>query len=70
MATMYSNWNGQMKMSKIEDIDILADQLVEQMGIKGKPKVVDLTRKEAVVHTLTEAKINCQADEKVCLQAV
>lgn len=57
-------------MSKIEDIDILADQLVEQMGIKGKPKVVDLTRKEAVVHTLTEAKINCQADEKVCLQAV
>lgn len=59
-----------MKMSKIEDIDILADQLVEQMGIKGKPKVVDLTRKEAVVHTLTEAKINCQADEKVCLQAV
>lgn len=70
MATIYSNWNGQMKMSKIEDIDILADQLVEQMGIKGKPKVVDLTRKEAVVHTLTEAKINCQADEKVCLQAV
>lgn len=40
-----------MKMSKIEDIDILADQLVEQMGIKGKPKVVDLTRKEAVVHS-------------------
>ncbi|PVD22884.1 hypothetical protein C0Q70_16143 [Pomacea canaliculata] len=58
--------NRQIKKRKVEKnaLKHKLDQLVEQMGIKGKPKVVDLTRKEAVVHTLTEAKINCQADEK------
>uniref|UniRef100_A0AAY5EJ25 ATP-dependent RNA helicase n=1 Tax=Electrophorus electricus TaxID=8005 RepID=A0AAY5EJ25_ELEEL len=38
--------------------------LMEKVGIKGKPKVIDLTRKEATVETLTETKIHCEKDEK------
>lgn len=40
------------------------DELVERIGIKGKPKVIDLTRKEATAQTLTETRINCRLDEK------
>lgn len=38
--------------------------LMEKVGIKGKPKVIDLTRKEATVETLTETKFHCEKDEK------
>ncbi|KAM6912263.1 ATP-dependent RNA helicase DDX24 [Xenentodon cancila] len=38
--------------------------LMEKVGIKSKPKVIDLTRKEATVETLTETKIHCRKDEK------
>ncbi|XP_023141649.2 ATP-dependent RNA helicase DDX24 [Amphiprion ocellaris] len=38
--------------------------LMEKVGIKSKPKVIDLTRKEATVETLTETQIHCQKDEK------
>ncbi|KAF7201836.1 ATP-dependent RNA helicase DDX24 [Nothobranchius furzeri] len=38
--------------------------LMEKVGIKSKPKIVDLTRKEATVETLTETRIHCQKDEK------
>ncbi|XP_059375467.1 ATP-dependent RNA helicase DDX24 [Carassius carassius] len=38
--------------------------LMEKVGIKGKPKVIDLTRKEATVETLTETRINCTKEEK------
>ncbi|XP_054909266.1 ATP-dependent RNA helicase DDX24 [Poeciliopsis prolifica] len=38
--------------------------LMEKVGIKSKPKVLDLTRKEATVETLTETQIHCQKDEK------
>ncbi|XP_061600137.1 ATP-dependent RNA helicase DDX24 [Cololabis saira] len=38
--------------------------LMEKVGIKSKPKVIDLSRKEATVETLTETKIDCQKDEK------
>lgn len=38
--------------------------LMERVGIKSKPKIVDLTRKEATVETLTETRIHCQKDEK------
>ncbi|XP_037551354.1 ATP-dependent RNA helicase DDX24 [Nematolebias whitei] len=40
------------------------ETLMEKVGIKSKPKVIDLTRKEATVETLTETQINCQKDEK------
>ncbi|RVE57210.1 hypothetical protein OJAV_G00213990 [Oryzias javanicus] len=40
------------------------DILIEKVGIKSKPKVIDLTRKEATVETLTETQIHCQKDEK------
>ncbi|KAM4540630.1 ATP-dependent RNA helicase DDX24 [Fundulus diaphanus] len=38
--------------------------LIEKVGITSKPKVIDLTRKEATVETLTETLIWCQKDEK------
>ncbi|XP_073725916.1 ATP-dependent RNA helicase DDX24 isoform X2 [Misgurnus anguillicaudatus] len=38
--------------------------LMEKVGIKDKPKVIDLTRKEATVETLTETRINCTKEEK------
>ncbi|XP_035467103.2 ATP-dependent RNA helicase DDX24 [Scophthalmus maximus] len=40
------------------------DILMERVGIKSKPKIVDLTRKEATVETLTETRIHCQKEEK------
>ncbi|GLD62402.1 ATP-dependent RNA helicase DDX24 [Lates japonicus] len=38
--------------------------LMEKVGIKSKPKIIDLTRKEATVETLTETRIHCQKEEK------
>ncbi|KAJ4939725.1 hypothetical protein JOQ06_029163 [Pogonophryne albipinna] len=38
--------------------------LMEKVGIKSKPKIVDLTRKEATVESLTETRIHCQKEEK------
>ncbi|KAM3871370.1 ATP-dependent RNA helicase DDX24 [Diretmus argenteus] len=38
--------------------------LMEKVGMKSKPKVIDLTRKEATVETLTETRIHCEKDEK------
>ncbi|XP_017270147.1 ATP-dependent RNA helicase DDX24 [Kryptolebias marmoratus] len=40
------------------------DILMKKVGIKSKPKVIDLTRKGATVETLTETQIHCQKDEK------
>lgn len=38
--------------------------LMEKVGIRSKPKIIDLTRKEATVETLTETRIHCQKEEK------
>uniref|UniRef100_A0A665WPX6 ATP-dependent RNA helicase n=1 Tax=Echeneis naucrates TaxID=173247 RepID=A0A665WPX6_ECHNA len=38
--------------------------LMEKVGIKAKPKIIDLTRKEATAETLTETRIHCQKEEK------
>uniref|UniRef100_A0A8B9K3A1 ATP-dependent RNA helicase n=1 Tax=Astyanax mexicanus TaxID=7994 RepID=A0A8B9K3A1_ASTMX len=38
--------------------------LMEKVGIKNKPKIIDLSRKEATVETLTETKIHCEKEEK------
>lgn len=38
--------------------------LMEKVGIKSKPKIIDLTRKEATAETLTETRIHCQKEEK------
>ncbi|XP_051833335.1 ATP-dependent RNA helicase DDX24 isoform X1 [Antechinus flavipes] len=40
------------------------DMLMQKIGMRGKPKVIDLTRKEATVETLTETKIHCDKEEK------
>ncbi|XP_052594815.1 ATP-dependent RNA helicase DDX24 isoform X2 [Peromyscus californicus insignis] len=40
------------------------DLLMQKIGLRGKPKVIDLTRNEGTVETLTETKIHCETDEK------
>ncbi|XP_013925905.1 PREDICTED: ATP-dependent RNA helicase DDX24 [Thamnophis sirtalis] len=40
------------------------EMLMQKVGIRGKPKVIDLTRKEATVETLTETRIHCDTEEK------
>ncbi|KAM6917991.1 ATP-dependent RNA helicase DDX24 [Lycodopsis pacificus] len=40
------------------------EALMHKVGIRSKPKIVDLTRKEATVETLTETRIHCQKEEK------
>ncbi|NWH58820.1 DDX24 helicase, partial [Geococcyx californianus] len=49
-----------IKMDKKTKLELL----MEKVGIKGKPKVIDLTRKEATVETLTETRIHCNTNEK------
>ncbi|XP_040056360.2 ATP-dependent RNA helicase DDX24 [Gasterosteus aculeatus] len=40
------------------------ETLMSKVGIKSKPKIIDLTRKEATVESLTETQIHCQKEEK------
>ncbi|NWS34840.1 DDX24 helicase, partial [Polioptila caerulea] len=54
----------QKKNAKKMDKKTKLELLMEKVGIKGKPKVIDLTRKEATVETLTETRIHCDANEK------
>ncbi|XP_062946236.1 ATP-dependent RNA helicase DDX24 [Cynocephalus volans] len=48
------------KMDKTAKLDLL----MQKIGMRGKPKVIDLTRNEATVEALTETKIHCETDEK------
>ncbi|XP_005390422.1 PREDICTED: ATP-dependent RNA helicase DDX24 [Chinchilla lanigera] len=48
------------KMDKTAKLDVL----MQKIGMRGKPKVVDLTRNEGTVETLTETKIHCETGEK------
>ncbi|XP_054684046.1 ATP-dependent RNA helicase DDX24 [Grus americana] len=54
----------QKKHAKKMDKKTKLELLMEKVGIKGKPKVIDLTRKEATVETLTETRIHCNTNEK------
>ncbi|NXF38076.1 DDX24 helicase, partial [Nyctibius bracteatus] len=54
----------QKKNAKKMDKKTKLELLMEKVGIKGKPKVIDLTRKEATVETLTETRIYCNTNEK------
>ncbi|NWI99931.1 DDX24 helicase, partial [Crypturellus undulatus] len=54
----------QKKNAKKIDKRTKLEMLMEKVGIKGKPKVIDLTRKEATVETLTETRIHCDTNEK------
>ncbi|KAM4664501.1 ATP-dependent RNA helicase DDX24 [Discoglossus pictus] len=54
----------QKKKFKKIDKDSKLESLMVKIGMKGKPKVIDLTRKEATVETLTETRIHCTNDEK------
>ncbi|KAM9201865.1 ATP-dependent RNA helicase DDX24 isoform 1-T1 [Dugong dugon] len=52
------------KHTKKMDRTAKLDLLMQKIGMRGKPKVIDLTRNEATVETLTETKIHCETDEK------
>lgn len=54
----------QKKNAKKVDRKTKLEMLIEKVGIKGKPKIIDLTRKEATVETLTETRIHCDKEEK------
>uniref|UniRef100_A0A8C3Q270 ATP-dependent RNA helicase n=1 Tax=Chrysolophus pictus TaxID=9089 RepID=A0A8C3Q270_CHRPC len=54
----------QKKNAKKIDKKTKLEMLMEKVGIKGKPKVIDLTRKEATVETLMETRIHCDTNEK------
>nr|XP_009935112.1 PREDICTED: ATP-dependent RNA helicase DDX24 [Opisthocomus hoazin] len=54
----------QKKHAKKMDKKTKLELLMEKVGIKGKPKVIDLTRKEATVETLMETRIHCNTNEK------
>ncbi|XP_053331655.1 ATP-dependent RNA helicase DDX24 [Spea bombifrons] len=54
----------QKKNFKKMDKDSKLESLMRKIGMKSKPKVIDLTRKQATVETLTETKIHCTNDEK------
>ena len=38
------------------------------VGLADDATIVDLTSRQVTVHTLTEARINCTSEEKVCSQ--
>lgn len=46
-------------------MDILAT-LISAVGMNAKPKIIDLTKKLGLAETLTEARVNCSLEEKVC----
>uniref|UniRef100_A0A6I8RZT6 ATP-dependent RNA helicase n=1 Tax=Xenopus tropicalis TaxID=8364 RepID=A0A6I8RZT6_XENTR len=54
----------QKKKYKKIDKDSKLVSLMEKIGMKDKPKVIDLTRKQATVETLTETRIHCATEEK------
>ncbi|CAC5367502.1 DDX24 [Mytilus coruscus] len=49
-----------VKMTETEKLE----SLIERIGLRHKPKVIDLSRKTGTVETLTEARINCTKEEK------
>ncbi|KAL6105670.1 ddx24 [Pungitius sinensis] len=54
----------QKKRKKNLDQRNQLETLMYKVGIKSKPKIIDLTRKEATVESLTETRIHCQKEEK------
>ncbi|KAK2878254.1 hypothetical protein Q8A67_019045 [Cirrhinus molitorella] len=54
----------QQKQQKRPELRSKLQLLMEKVGVKDKPKIIDLTRKEATVETLTETRINCTKEEK------
>ena len=42
----------------------LSDALIQSIGLSAKPKVIDLSKKEGIVESLSEFRINCSMEEK------
>ncbi|XP_067894843.1 ATP-dependent RNA helicase DDX24 [Heterodontus francisci] len=54
---------GKKNVKKI-NAETKLEALMQKVGIKGKPKIIDLSRKEGTVETLTETRIQCEVEEK------
>ncbi|XP_041070408.1 ATP-dependent RNA helicase DDX24 [Carcharodon carcharias] len=54
---------GKKNVKKI-NTETKLEALIQKVGIKGKPKIIDLSRKEGTVETLTETMIQCETEEK------
>ncbi|XP_078090408.1 ATP-dependent RNA helicase DDX24 isoform X2 [Mustelus asterias] len=52
------------KNAKKMNTETKLEALIQKVGIKTKPKVIDLSRKEGTVETLTETRIQCETEEK------
>ena len=44
--------------------ELISETLMSQIGVKAKPKVIDLTRSVGTAEGLVEARINTPSDEK------
>jgi len=40
------------------------------VGMSAKPKIIDLTKQFGTVETLTEARVNCSLEDKVCFDQI
>ncbi|XP_069807174.1 ATP-dependent RNA helicase DDX24 [Dendropsophus ebraccatus] len=54
----------QKKNYKKMDKEGKLESLMDKIGLKGKPKVIDLSRRQATVETLSETRIHCSSEEK------
>ncbi|KAM9787090.1 ATP-dependent RNA helicase DDX24 [Syngnathus typhle] len=66
-ATLTMIHNLPMRVLQKKKKEQLTDKvalLMAKVGINSKPKVVDLTRKQATAETLTETQIHCQKEDK------
>ncbi|XP_072895275.1 ATP-dependent RNA helicase DDX24 [Hemitrygon akajei] len=52
------------KNTKKINTEAKLEALIHKVGLRGKPKVIDLSRKEGTVETLTETRIQCEVEEK------
>ncbi|XP_041358489.1 ATP-dependent RNA helicase DDX24-like [Gigantopelta aegis] len=55
---------GKKKTKEKMDVKLKLERLMTRIGIKERPKVIDVTRKTGTAETLTEARINCTTNEK------
>ncbi|XP_046376898.2 ATP-dependent RNA helicase DDX24-like isoform X1 [Haliotis rufescens] len=66
LTMLHSGPQRRLKKKKKEKMDTKKklELLMSTIGIKDRPKIIDLTTKAGTAETLTEARINCTVDEK------
>ncbi|XP_046583027.1 ATP-dependent RNA helicase DDX24-like [Haliotis rubra] len=66
LTMLHSGPQRRLKKKKKEKMDTKKklELLMSTIGIKDRPKIIDLTTRTGTAETLTEARINCTVDEK------